>query len=272
MSSDETKRLLRNFRIVPNKLLGQNFLVEESLYSKLCEYAMLSKDDVVVDVGAGFGFLTRFLAKKCKAVIAVEKDSRLAVVLREQVKGYDNISVVEGDILGTKLPEFDKVVAIPPYYLSSRLISWLLELKTKCSVLILQREFADKLVAVAGSENYGWLAVVASREMNVELLDAVPNFLFYPQPEVDSVVVRLTYKAEPIFKVKNEVFFKQMVRWLFTKRNKKIRTALAPFLRTICKLNKQEAKDRASKAPFGDKRARELYQREFGDLTDAIGS
>ena len=99
MSLEETKQLLRTYRITPNKLLGQNFMVEPSLYPKLCTYAALGGSDVVLDAGAGFGFLTRFLADKCKAVIAVEKDPQVAEVLREQVKGFGNVTVVEGDVL-----------------------------------------------------------------------------------------------------------------------------------------------------------------------------
>ena len=136
-------------------------MVEPSLYRKLCSYAALESSDVVLDAGAGFGFLTRFLADKCKAVIAVEKDPQVAEVLREQVKGISNVTVIEGDVLKATLPKFNKVIAIPPYYLSSHLVTWLLEHKIDCAVLILQKEFADRLVASVGSEDYGWLTVVA---------------------------------------------------------------------------------------------------------------
>jgi 16S rRNA (adenine1518-N6/adenine1519-N6)-dimethyltransferase len=271
MSLSETKRLLRTFRIVPNRLLGQNFMVEPSIYPKIGKYACLSKADVVLDAGAGFGFMTKFLAGKCKAVVAVEKDSRVAAVLREQIKGCANVTVLEGDVLKTKLPVFDKVVAIPPYYLSSRLIMWFLERKTDLAVLLLQREFADSLTAPVGNEDYGWLTVVAFHKTQVELLDAVPKSMFYPQPEIDSVIVRLTrWKASP-FRVGDEEFFNRLVRWLFTQRNKKICNALVPFLKNARKLGKSEAKKLASKAPFGDRRARELSPREFGELANALG-
>ena len=147
MSLEETKQLLRTHRIAPNKLLGQNFMVEPSLYDKMCEYAALGASDVVLDAGAGFGFLSRFLADKCKGVIAVEKDPQVAEVLREQVKGVGNVTVIEGDVLKTELPEFNKVIAIPPYYLSSHLVEWLLERKIDCAVLIVQKEFAKRLNA-----------------------------------------------------------------------------------------------------------------------------
>ena len=97
MSLEETKYLLRTHRISPNKLLGQNFMVESSLYDKLCAYAELDRSDVVLDAGAGFGFLSRFLAGKCKTVIAVEKDPQITKVLREQLKGVSNVTVIEGD-------------------------------------------------------------------------------------------------------------------------------------------------------------------------------
>jgi len=95
MSLKETKQLLRTHRITPNKLSGQNFMVNPSLYSKLCTYAALCSSDVVLDAGAGFGFLARFLADKCRAVIAVEKDPQVANALREQVNGICNVIVIE---------------------------------------------------------------------------------------------------------------------------------------------------------------------------------
>src|SRR3990172_2793483 len=98
MSLEETKQLLRTHRIAPNKLLGQNFMVEPLLYPKLCAYASLNEADAVLDAGAGFGWLTCFLADKCKAVIAVEKDPQVAGVLREQVMDLENVTVIEGDV------------------------------------------------------------------------------------------------------------------------------------------------------------------------------
>jgi 16S rRNA (adenine1518-N6/adenine1519-N6)-dimethyltransferase len=270
MSLSETKQLLRTFRIVPNKVLGQNFMVAPSLFSKLTEYAALGESDVVLDAGAGFGFLTRFMADKCKAVTAVEKDPRVAAVLHSQVKDCTNVTVVEGDVLKAELPAFNKVVSIPPYYLSSRLITWLLERKTERAVLILQREFANKLVSPVGNEDYGWLTVVVFHEAQVELLDIVDKSMFYPQPEVDSVIVRLTRWKESPFKVEDEEFFNRLVRWLFTQRNKKICNALVPFLKTARKINKEEAHRLASKVPFCDKRARELSPRDFGELADDL--
>jgi len=270
MGLEETKRLLRAFRIVPNRLLGQNFMIESSIFPLLSGYAAVGRADVVLDAGAGFGFLTRFLSKRCKEVIAVEKDPQVAEVLREQLRGLANVTIVEGDVLKMALPEFNKVVSIPPYYLSSRLVTSLLERKVECAVLVFQQEFASRLVADVGSEDYGWLTVVACHGAEVELFDAVPKAMFYPPPEVDSVMVRLKpWKVAP-FEVKDEAFFRRMVRWLFTQRNKKLCNALMPLIKSTLKVAKEDAERLAYALPFRDRRVRELSPKDFGALANAL--
>jgi 16S rRNA (adenine1518-N6/adenine1519-N6)-dimethyltransferase len=250
--------------------MGQNFMVESSLYPKLCNYAAPSKADVVLDAGAGFGSLSCFLANKCKAVVAVEKDPQVVIVLREQVKDLGNVAVVGGDVLKVPLPEFNKVIAIPPYYLSSHLVMWLLDRRVDCAVMILQKEFADHLVAPVGNEQYGWLTVVTYQSVEVELLDAVPKAMFYPQPEVDSVIVSLKPWTTKPFEVKNPAFFVRTTKWLFTQRNKKLAKALSPFIRYSFKLSKQDAEKLALSLPFHDRRVRELSPKDFGAIANAL--
>jgi 16S rRNA (adenine1518-N6/adenine1519-N6)-dimethyltransferase len=270
MSVSETKRLLRKHRIVPNRLLGQNFMVESSIFPKLSDYASLDKADVVLDAGAGFGFLTCFLANKCKGVLAVEKDSRVAAVLREQLRDLANVTVIEGDVLKVAVPCFSKVVSIPPYQISSRLLLWLFDRGFDCAVLVLQKEFAGRLVAAVGSEDYGWLTVATCHRAEVKLLDAVLKSIFYPPPEVDSVIVRLTpWKATP-FEVKDEAFFRRMMRWLFTQRNKKLSNALVPFIKSTLKIAKEDAEKLVYGLPFREKRVRELSPEAFGELANAL--
>jgi 16S rRNA (adenine1518-N6/adenine1519-N6)-dimethyltransferase len=270
MSVSETKRLLRKHRIVPNKLLGQNFMVETSIFPKLSDSASLDEADVVLDVGAGFGFLTRFLADKCRMVLAIEKDPHVAAVLREQLRGLANVTVVEDDLLKVAVPCFNKVVSIPPYYLSSRLVTWLFDRGFECAVLILQNEFAKRLVAKVGSDAYGWLTVVTCRSAEVTLLDAVPKSMFYPPPEVDSVIVRLTpWKVLP-FEVKDEMFFRRMLRWLFTQRNKKLGNALVPFIKSTLEIAKEDAEKRVRGLAFREKRVRELSPEAFGELANVL--
>lgn len=270
MSLEETKELLRTHRIIPNRLLGQNFMVEPSLYERLCLLASLSDSDTVLDAGAGFGFLSRFLADKCKGVIAVEKDPRVATVLREQVRDCGNVTVINGDILKAKMPEFNKIIAVPPYYLSSDLVLWLLECRIDCAVLVVQKEFACRLSTAAGSEDYGWLTVLTYQHSSADLLDAVPRELFYPEPNVDSMIVRLKPWSKRPFEVKDEAFFKQITKWLFTQRNKKLSKAIAPFLRANLHLTKKDAETLAATLPFHDARVRTLIPEQFGELADAV--
>jgi 16S rRNA (adenine1518-N6/adenine1519-N6)-dimethyltransferase len=270
MSLEEIQRLLTTHKISPNKLLGQNFMVEPAFYPKLCEYAALNASDVVLDAGAGFGFLSRFLSDKCSAVVAVEKDPQLVLFLRRHMRNFDNVTVIEGDVLKVHLPPFNKVIAIPPYYLSSQLVMWVLQREVDCAVMIVQKEFAQRLVAPVGSEEYGWLTVVSQHLAKSELLDVVSKDKFYPPPEVDSVILRLTPWVTKPFEVKDEASFVRLTKWLFTERNKKLSKALVPFLKSNCKLSKQEAEKLAQTLQHHERRVRELSPPEFGVIANAL--
>jgi 16S rRNA (adenine1518-N6/adenine1519-N6)-dimethyltransferase len=259
-----TKLLLRRFRIFPKRRLGQNFMVDASVFDRLADYASLSRDDVVLDVGAGLGFLTAFLAARCAGVVAVEADSVLVRVLQEQLAGVSNVKVIEGNVLNVAVPRFGKVVAIPPYQISSRFVVWLLHREFDVAVLVFQREFADRLVASVGSGDYGWLTVLAYYYVDVELLDDVPKAVFFPQPKVGSVVVRLKPKRPFPFMLRDGVFFERLVRSLFTQRNRKVRNAVQPFLHAA-KLDVS-----VDSVPFCGRRVRELAPEDFGVLANAL--
>jgi len=268
---EEAKLLLRRHRIFPKKRLGQHFMIEPSIFQLLANYASLDKSDVVLDIGAGLGFLTRFLAGKCGKVLAVELDNRLVKVLREQFKGLLNVVIIEGDVLKISLSEFNKVVSVPPYGISSALIQWLFSKKLECAVMVFQKEFAKRLVASIGSEDYGWLTVLTYYHFDVELLDDVPKSFFYPQPEIDSIIVRLKPKPPP-FRVKDEVFFTKLVQALFTQRNRKVRNAIQPFIRrerAVSAVSEATAK-MADSLPFHDRRVRELAPEDFGELANVL--
>ncbi|MDR2203176.1 MAG: 16S rRNA (adenine(1518)-N(6)/adenine(1519)-N(6))-dimethyltransferase RsmA [Nitrososphaerota archaeon] len=270
MSIEETLQLLQTFKITPNELLGQNFMVEPTFYPQLVKYAELSSSDVVLDAGAGFGFLAKFLAVKCHGVIAVEKDPQIAFVLRQQTNSFDNVIVVEDDVLTAKLPVFNKVIAAPPYYLSSKLVLFLLEHNIDCVVLVVQKEFANRLIADVGSENYSWLTVILHQKAQVELLDLVPKDMFYPQPAIDSIIIRIKPWQTPKFVVKNRLFFEQMVKWLFTERNKKLSNALEPFVKNTLKMNKQDFKKIIKNFSYYNLRPREITPEDFGALANVF--
>jgi len=245
-------------------------MVEPSVFQILGAYASVDRNDVVLDVGAGFGFLTLFLANRCKSVLAVESDQKIAQVLREQLKYAPNVTVIEDNVLKASIPDFNKVVAIPPYNISSRLLLWLFNRKFDCAVLIFQKEFANRIVAPVGSEDYGWLTVSTYYHAEVKLLDAIPKSMFYPQPKVDSIIVHLKPWPSAPFKLRNEVLFRQMLRFLFTQRNKKVRNALMPFLKATRTVARGNPKSLVDGLPFRNKRVRELAPEDFGALANAL--
>jgi 16S rRNA (adenine1518-N6/adenine1519-N6)-dimethyltransferase len=262
------KRLLRLYSFFPKKRLGQHFTVNSDMLQRLVSHASLTKDDVVLEVGAGLGFLTQLLSSKCKKVIAVEVDPKIVRILRKQIRGLQNVDLIEGDILKVSLPLFNKVVSAPPYSISSPLLFRLLERKFDLAVLILQKEFAERLGASVGSKDYGRLTVTIYYRADVELLDYVPRMVFYPPPDVDSMMVRLKPRGPP-FHVEDEETFFELVRTLFTQRNKKVRNGLIPFLRKR-DITGKEALKLADSMVYSAKRVRELAPEDFGILTNEL--
>jgi 16S rRNA (adenine1518-N6/adenine1519-N6)-dimethyltransferase len=262
------KHLLRLYGFSPKKSLGQNFTVNSGILQRLVSHASLAKDDVVLEVGAGFGFLTRLLSDTCKKVITVEVDPALVNFLSKQLHSLQNVKLIEGDVLKVSFPPFNKVVSTPPYSLSSPLLFRLLENKFDSAVLILQKEFAERLAASVGSKDYGRLTVNIYYRADVELLDLVPRMMFYPPPDVDSMMVRLKPRAPP-FHVEDEETFFELVRTLFNQRNKKVRNSLIPFLRKR-ELSREEAVELADSMVYGAKRVRELSPEDFGILTNDL--
>jgi len=262
------RHLLRLYNFLPKKRLGQNFVVNTDLLQRMISYASITKDDVVLEVGAGLGFLTQLLSRGCKRVIAVEVDPRLVKILSEQLYGLENVDLMEGDILGLSVPSFNKVVSTPPYSISSPLLFWLLERKFDCAVLTFQKEFAERLAASVGSKEYGRLTVTTYYRGEVELLDHVPRKMFYPPPDVDSMVVRVRPR-EPPFQVEDEETFLELVQTLFTQRNKKVRNAILPFLHKRG-IKGGKALELADSLPFHDERVRGLAPEDFGTLANEI--
>jgi len=267
---ERSKSLLRSHRISPKKALGQSFMIEPSMFSHMAEYASLDHSDTVLDIGAGLGFLTRFLAERCRMVLGVETDPELVNVLREEMSDVPNVKVIQGNVFKVGLPRFNKVVAIPPYYISSQLLLWLFGKHVDVAVLILQREFAYRLKASIGSDNYGWLAVLTHYFAEVEVLEDVPKSMFYPQPAIDSIIVRLKPRKSYPFTVKDETAFRQIVQSFFTRRNRKVRNRVLSYLEDVCGLSKEVARNVAEEIPFRDKRVRDLAPEDFGVLTNVL--
>ncbi|MFQ6068777.1 MAG: 16S rRNA (adenine(1518)-N(6)/adenine(1519)-N(6))-dimethyltransferase RsmA [Candidatus Bathyarchaeia archaeon] len=267
----KVKYLMRTYRIFPKKRLSQNFMVKEQFLQLMVWYAAIRRSDVVLELGAGFGFLTRFLAQKAGRVIAVEADARLMKVLQDELEDFGNVELIEGDILKVAIPAFNKVVSNPPFSISSPLLFWLLNKNFECAVLTFQKEFATRLAASIGSKDYSRLTISTSYYAEVELLGHVPKEAFYPHPDVDAIIVRLKPKRVPPFKVKDEKVFDEVVRTLFTQRNRKVRNAVLPLLHKYG-LRGAVAVKKADLLPFRNKRVRELAPEDFGMLANELAA
>ena len=241
----------------------------------MVDYAELSDDDTVLEIGAGVGNLTGLLAQRAGKVVAVERDERFVKVLRERLGGHPNVELLHGDALRIKLPEFDKVVSNLPYVISADITFRLLEHKFELAVLMFQREFAERLVAKQGSDDYGRLTVNVYYRAHTELLDEVPPAAFFPQPKVTSAIVRLRPR-EPPFEVADESMFFNVIRALFQHRRQRVRNALYrsfgevfPRMK-ISKADRRATIDQRLPKKLAETRVIDLAPEKFGVIADLL--
>lgn len=223
---ERTLTLIRKYSIVPKKEMGQSFLVNERIAKRIVELSEVN-GLVVLEIGAGLGALTEILASKARLVYAVEVDPLLVKVLREEIlRDYDNVILIEADFLEMTPPAVDVVVSNVPYSIATPL---LFKLARECfftkAILTLQKELALRITSKPGSKNYGRLTVSLDAFFSSNLLMIVKKEHFYPQPEVDSAVVKLE-RRKPPYEVKDLNLHLELVRSLFTQRNKVLRKAL----------------------------------------------
>jgi 16S rRNA (adenine1518-N6/adenine1519-N6)-dimethyltransferase len=229
--------LLRQYNLRPSKGLGQNFLVNQVILEKVVAAAELTSDDTVLEIGAGLGTLTERLAQTAGRVIAVELDERLMAVLRDTLSEFENVSMVQGDILELDPAQLIapaacyKVVANLPYYITSAVLRHLLEanLRPLRLVITVQREVAERIVAQPGDMSL--LAVSVQFYGRPQILFRIRPGSFYPAPDVESAVVRVDmYKAPPVAVEDVDAFFR-VVKAGFAQRRKQLRNTLAGGLR-----------------------------------------
>ncbi len=265
----KVKRLMRIHEVSPRKRMGQNFMIDQDVLQLMLSHAAITPSDMVLEIGAGFGFLTHLLAQKSKTVVAVEADTRLMQVLHRELGHLGNVDLIGGDILEVPLPTFNKVVSNPPFSISAPLLFWLLDKAFDCAVLTLQKEFARRLNAGIGSKDYSRLTVSTYYRARIELLDEVPKEAFYPQPDVDATIVRLKPRGAPPFYVKDEKIFNAVLRALFTQRNKKFRNAL----QSLSHKNEFKHKALSKKTEnlcLHQKRVRNFAPEDFGAVANAL--
>ena len=226
---------LKNYKIHPKKRLGQNFLVDDKILEEIIALYDLKKDEVVVEIGAGLGALTTRLAPRVRKVLAIEIDKALVGLLKDEIVKDKNVEVITQDVLLFDFPGIAKlyggklkVLGNIPYSISAPLLFKLLEYKNSLSMAILmfQNEVADRIVANPGTKDYGVLSVFSqiSAAVSKELL--ISRCSFYPQPKVDSAVVRFVFSESLIMGIKDEQIFKSVVRASFAQRRKTLKNTL----------------------------------------------
>jgi len=241
------------------KKIGQNFLIDKSVAEREIKYAMINKNDTVLEIGPGNGILTKIIADKAKHVIAVEIDKKLVENLKKIIP--KNVTLITADILELdlfKIIPFNKVVANLPFQISSPITFKLLDYPFSKAVLIYQKEFAERLVAKHDSKNYSRLSVGVHYKSNCKILETVPKNCFNPIPKVDSCVVEIIPRKKPPFDLLNEDYFYLILKLLFNQRRKKIRN--------ILKINNSEFKN----IPYLNNRVEQLSPIQIGELCNFL--
>lgn len=241
-SPNAVRALLKENNIKLKKSLGQHFLCDEDILNLMIAHAQLKKTDLVIEVGAGIGTLTQKLAEAAGGVIAVEIDRRLIPLLKESLCNYSNVEVLQADFLELDLRKVlhaqgatkVRIVGNLPYQATSPILEKLIESRRLISsaTLTVQQEVAEKITAKPGSSGTSALGVFVQAFADVEALLKISRHVFFPRPEVDSMLIRLEFLESPRFDGAEELFFK-VVRSAFNLRRKTIKKALmqSPFLR-----------------------------------------
>lgn len=226
----QTKIWLKKHQIHVSKRLGQHFLINEAILERILQYADLKSNDKVLEIGTGTGVLTRALAGHSEHVFSIEQDSNLHGILSEEFASNPSVTLIHGDAVKLAWPPCDKLVANLPYSISSPVLFRFYSSEIPSAVLMLQKEFADRLSAQPGSKQYGRLTVMTAYQASVELLEVVPPDSFHPPPKVSSAVVRLERRTQAPFLVKDLDLFSRVTAVLFNQRRKKIRTPLQSLI------------------------------------------
>jgi 16S rRNA (adenine1518-N6/adenine1519-N6)-dimethyltransferase len=222
------KNLFRHYHIRPNDVMGQNFLIDNDVLDEIVKAADLKKTDTVLEVGPGLGVLTQKLAPNVKRLVAVEKDKKLYPILKSNIKEFKNVELVSGDVLkfhiSKEIPESYKVVANIPYYLTSHLISSLLNLTHKPDLIVfmVQKEVAQRISAKAGELSV--LGISVQFYADAETIAAVPKKLFWPAPKVDSAIIRIVPRNK--YNVEDEKLFFRIIKAGFSGKRKQIHNTL----------------------------------------------
>ena len=227
-----TKAVLERHGFTFKKSFGQNFLTDTNILQKIVDTAEIDKNVNVIEIGPGIGALTEFLAENAAEVMAFEIDERLVPILEDTLRDHDNVKVINEDVLKadlqTRVKEFEnpnlpiKVVANLPYYITTPILMHLIESKIPFSefVVMMQKEVADRISAEPNTKAYGSLSIAVQYYMTAKVAFVVPRTVFVPAPNVDSAILKMTRRKQPLVEVKDEDFFFRVSKASFVHRRK----------------------------------------------------
>jgi 16S rRNA (adenine1518-N6/adenine1519-N6)-dimethyltransferase len=233
-----TIQTIKKYEFAFQKKFGQNFLIDDHVITKIINAAEITKDDLVLEIGPGIGTMTQYLAESAGKVIAVEIDKNLIPILGETLAEYDNVTIINEDILKldiNRLVEEEndgkpiKVVANLPYYITTPIIMGLFEshVPLQSITVMVQKEVADRMQVGPGSKDYGALSLAVQYYAKPYIAANVPPNCFIPRPGVGSAVIRLTRYEEPPVMVKDESLMFKLIRASFNQRRKTLQNGIA---------------------------------------------
>lgn len=232
-----TIEIIQKYEFMFQKKFGQNFLIDTHVLEKIIAAAAVTKDDMVLEIGPGIGTMTQYLAEAAGRVVAVEIDRNLIPILEETLSGYDNVTIINADILKTDIRQIAeqhnggrpiKVTANLPYYITTPIIMGLFEsdiLLDNITVMV-QKEVAERMQAGPGSKNYGALSLAVRYYADPYIVANVPPNCFIPRPKVGSAVIRLTRHQTPPVAVKDPALMFRLIRASFNQRRKTLLNGL----------------------------------------------
>ena len=281
-SPSAIKELQRKHDFQLSKSLGQNFITDPGVIDSIVEGAGIKEDDLVIEIGPGIGVLTAAAAEEAAKVIAIEIDRKLIPVLRETLGGYENVEVINQDILKTDLNEIIeeqraagafagavRIIGNLPYYITTPIIMQILEsgVKADSVTVMMQKEVADRIKSGPGTKAYGAISVAVQYYCDVEKVVDVPKSVFIPQPKVDSAVLNFIIRKEKAAELKEEKLFFACIRAGFGKRRKTLLNSLAG----TCELDKEGIRCVLDEAGIdASRRAETLSIKEFADIANII--
>lgn len=277
-----TRAILERHGFTFKKSFGQNFLTDTNILQKIVDIAEIDENVNVIEIGPGIGALTEFLAENAAEVMAFEIDERLVPILADTLRDFDNVRVVNEDILKSdlqaRIKEFAnpnlpiKVVANLPYYITTPILMHLIESGIPFSefVVMMQREVADRISAQPNSKSYGSLSIAVQYYMTAKVAFIVPRTVFVPAPNVDSAILKMVRRDQPAVGVKDEAFFFKVSKASFTHRRKTLWNNLTSYFgkSNEVKTKLESALDNAELSP--NVRGEALGLQEFARLADSL--